>query len=519
MAHSPASNSRPYWSQALRALREARGITQDGWATQLGYGRATVRRWEAGQTVPSADAERAIIQLCREKDLMRRFADGPLAGVDVTPDWIADLIASARLGSDGTARPETLSEQVTPPVHYALSDSITIAYQIFGDGPHNLIVTPGAVSHREVDWEYAGARRFFNNLAAEARVIIFDKRGTGMSDRVEAGTLEQRVDDIRAVMDAENIDQATLLGISEGAPMSVLFAATYPDRIRSLVLYGAFAGNSSDDEPPPPLTPDEEAREIERIQQTWGRPESRFLDIFGPSVASDPAHREWWARYQRMSASPGSVATLNRMNLGIDVRHVLPAIRIPTLVVHRIDDRAVDISNGRFLAEQIPDARMLEIPGEDHIPWMGDIDTVTTAVTDFMTGTSPQVARDTVLASILSIRFAGITASEPSTMIASARRELGRYRGREVRLDGKSLLATFDGPSRAVHCAGAIRDAARTAGYSAAAGIHTGEIEILENDVSGDAVQVCADLADQAHPGEILVTRTVTDLVAGSGLT
>lgn len=506
----------PYWSRALRALREARGITQDGWAAQLGYGRATIRRWEAGATVPSADAEAAIIELCREKDLFRRFSDGPLAEVEVSPEWIAGLLASARLEHRRpTAAPATPSLSGPPPIRYALSGEVSIAYQVFGEGPPDLIVTPGAVSHREIEWEYPGATRFFAVLAEHARVIIFDKRGTGMSDRVETGTLEERVDDIRAVMDAAGVERATLFGISEGGPMSIFFAATYPERTRSLILYGAYAKDSQGPSQQQ-LGSREWDKRIESFRKTWGTPRARFLDIYGPSVADDPRHREWWARYLRMSASPGAVLALNRMNTAIDVNHLLPALRIPVLVLHRSGDRAVDIAEGRYLADQIPGAAFVELPGDDHLPWVGDIDSITSVVADFVKDSPSIVDLDRVLATILAARFAEPHClPDAAARLAAIRHELANYRGREERVDGDTLLATFDGPSRAVRCAFAIRDIVP----GTTVGIHTGEIEMHERDVAGVAIDVCRDIAGLARPGHVLVSRTVTDLVAGSRLT
>jgi len=527
MAHSrrTGSTARPYWSQALRALREARGITQAGWAAQLGYGRATVRRWEAGETVPSADAEAAIVELCRERGLFRRFSDGPLAGVQVNAEWIADLLASARL--DGHERPDDPRQDravTPPPVRYALSGDVAIAYQVFGDGPVDLVVTPGAVSHREVEWEYPGAARFFSRLAEAARVIIFDKRGTGMSDRVAAGTLEERVDDIRAVMDAEGVEQVTLFGISEGGPMSILFAATYPERTRALILYGAFANDRRLDSSQPEPSREELQAQVERYRRDWGTKEFRFLELYGPSIAGDPEQREWWARYLRMSASPGAVVALGRMNAEIDVRHVLPSLHLPVLVLHRTGDLAVDIATGRHLAQLIPGARFIELPGDDHVPWIGDVDSITGVVADFITDIPEAPEVDRVLASILAVRVVdpssyGLLPDKSMALALSLiRRERTRYRGRELAPDGKAILISFDGPTRAVRCAAAILEAVRSSDLDAAFGIHTGEVELQENSTTGSAIDVSIDIAGLADPGEILVSRTVTDLIAGSQL-
>jgi pimeloyl-ACP methyl ester carboxylesterase/class 3 adenylate cyclase/transcriptional regulator with XRE-family HTH domain len=500
----------PYWSQALRALREARGITQDGWAAQLGYGRATVRRWESGETVPSADAEAAIVALCGEKRLFRPFTEGPLSGVDVNPEWIADLLAGARLRTEALpALPRSAALQ-TPPVRYALSGDVAIAYQVFGEGPINLVVTPGAVSHRELDWEHPGSVAFFSHLGSFARVAIYDKRGTGMSDRVATGTLEERMDDIRAVMDSAGMERAALFGISEGGPLSILCAATYPERISSLILYGAY--ERAIRRP----SAAEMRLQLDHLQRVWGTPDPAFLETYAPSVADDPTARAWWARYLRMSASPGAFVALVRMNAGIDVEPVLPTIRVPTLVLHRTRDRVIGIEEGRHLAATIPGARLLELEGDDHIPVHGDIESVTGAVGAFLAGVQPEHVTDRVLATVL---HAEIDDENQLERVRSLiRRELPRWRGNEIASTGRELLATFDGPTRAVRCACAIRDGVRSLGMAPRLGVHTGEVEMRAGRISGTAVHVSVQLASIAAPGEILVSGTVTDLVADGGL-
>ncbi len=372
-------NQPPYWSQALRSLREARGITQEDWAAQLGYGRATIRRWEAGQTVPSAEAEAAIVALCDTLRLHRTFEDGLLAGVTVTSEWIADLLTTARLTTHPASphRPPPDIPTVAPPVFYARNGDASIAYQVIGDGPIDIVVVPGAVSHREIDWEHAGVRGFIHDLARVARVIIFDKRGTGMSDRVSSGTMAERMDDIRAVMAATGSSRAVIVAISEGGPLAILLGATMPKRVSALVLYGTFSRV-------PAPSPDEPLQPFDHLIQSWGTPHSGFLDRFGPSAAGTPSEREWWARLQRMSASPGAVRDLNRMNAGLDVRAELSMIQAPTLVLHRGGDRVVDIAEGRDLAQTIPGAQFVELPGNDHLPFVGDVESITGAIIDFV---------------------------------------------------------------------------------------------------------------------------------------
>lgn len=497
----------PYWSQALRALREARGITQDGWAAQLGFGRATIRRWEAGQTVPSADAETAIISLCTERRLFRMFTDGPLAGISVTPEWIIDLLAAARLNIDAAPphQPGANLEPAAPPVLYALSDDVAIAYQVIGAGPVDIVVTPGAVSHREVDWEHPGVRAFLHELANIARVIVYDKRGTGMSDRVSTGSMEERMDDIRAVMDAAGSAHAVLVGISEGGPLSILFAATWPKRVSALVLYGAY-GRVPAPSPDVPLQP------FEHLQQSWGTPHSGFLDRFGPSAAADPVERDWWARLQRMSASPGAVRDLNRMNATLDVRSVLSAIHVPTLVLHRTGDRVTDIGEGRNLARCIPGAQLVELPGNDHLPWIGNIEDISGAITRFVTHLRETPGANHVLATVLCAAI-----DDEATRVSFREiilRHLMPWRGREISTGDSCVMATFDGPTRAVRCASAIREEAQSRGIEVGMGIHTGEVEVHDGGIVGRTVDVCRTLAELAGAGEVLVSGTVTDLIA-----
>jgi len=500
---------------------------------QLGYGRATVKRWEAGETAPSADAEAALLALCREKSLLRGFTQGPLRGEVVTSSWLSDLLAAARLhGGDG--RPWTPPETATSPptTQYALSGEVAIAYQVFGAGPLDVVVTPGLVSHRELDWEHLGAVRFFERLASFARVIVFDKRGQGMSDRVPTATLEERIDDIRAVMDAAGSRRAALFGRSEGGPMNILFAATYPERTTALVLYGTFGRAQRASDYPFGPEPGPLQAWSDHVRRTWGTVDPSFLQVVGPSDAGDPAQQAWWARYQRISISPGDFIALGRMNATIDVRDVLPAIRVPTLVLHRTGDRAVEVGRGRHLAGSIPGARLVELPGDDHLPWLGDVDGITDAVEEFLTGTSHAPGAnevDTVLTTILCTalvapgKWLTTTGSEPWRRLlwshdALVRRELARYRGREAEMAGGAVLATFDGPARAVRCACAVRDAVRSLGLELRIGVHTGEVELRGDGVAGPAVQLGAALAALAAPGEVLVSGTVTDLVASSGL-
>lgn len=416
---------------------------------------------------------------------------------------------------------------MTPDVRYAKSGDVHVAYQIAGDGPFDLVFVPGFVSHLETNWE-ALAAPFFERLASFCRLILFDKRGTGMSDRVEAmPTLEERMDDVRAVMDAAGSEEAVLFGISEGGPMVLLFAATYPARTRALALYGStprFLRAPDFPWAPPAHTLD---ALIGSLESAWGT--GAGAELFAPSYATDEAFRAGWGRVQRLAASPGAMIRIMEMLKDIDVRHILPAISAPTLIVHRTGDLAIPVKAARYLAEWIPGARFVELPGDDHVPFH-DADQILDVVEEFLTGAPPRPEADRVLATVL---FTDIVASTERLAELGDRRwadllrvhdravraELDRFRGREVKTTGDGFLATFDGPARAIRCACAIREAARRVGVDVRAGLHTGELEVRNGDVGGIAVHIGARVAALAGPGEVLVSRTVTDLVAGSGLT
>jgi class 3 adenylate cyclase len=353
---------------------------------------------------------------------------------------------------------------------------------------------------------------------------MLDKRGTGMSDRVaELPGLDQRIDDLRAVMDAADMDQAALLGISEGGPLTALFAATYPNRCRALVLYGSFARFSS-------WFPTEEALAafFGYADQSWGTGGS--LPHFAPSRANDPAFQRWWGRFERLGASPAAASALMRMNSQIDIAGILPTIRVPTLVIHRTEDVTINVEGGRYLAEHIPGARYIELPGKDHIPFVGDnAMEIADAIEEFLTGSRAPVPVDRVLATVLFTDIVGSTEKAAAlgdrrwrdlldSHHGTIRRNLVRFRGHEVKTTGDGILATFDGPARGVRCACAITDEIRPLGIDVRAGLHTGECEMIGEDVGGIAVHIGARVAALAGAGEVLVSGTVKDLVAGSGL-
>ena len=415
-------------------------------------------------------------------------------------------------------------------IKYAKSGDVHIAYQVVGDGPLDIVFVRGWVSHLEHTWEHPSVASFFNRLTSFSRLILFDKRGTGLSDRVslsELPTLEQRMDDLRAVMDAANSRKAALIGTSEGGPMCALFAATYPERTSALVMYGTYARWIRDPSYPWVPTREEHEKAMEAYEKGWGT--TIGLRVMAPSVAQDESHREHWARYQRLAASPGAAIALYRMNIEIDIRNVLPTIRVPTLVLHRSGDRLINCANGRYVAESVPGSKYVELPGEDHLPWVGDSDAIVDEIEEFLTGVRHAPQSDRVLATALFIdivasteRAAELGDSQWRDLLeryyALVRREVSRFRGKEVDTAGDGYFATFDGPARAVHCACAIRDAVGRLGIEIRAGLHTGECEISGPKVTGIAVHTGARVASKAAAGEVLTSSTVRDLVAGSGL-
>jgi pimeloyl-ACP methyl ester carboxylesterase len=419
---------------------------------------------------------------------------------------------------------------VLPETKYARSGDVHIAYQVMGNGPIDLVVVPGWVTHVEYNWEEPLALRFFERLAAFCRVIPFDKRGTGLSDRVadkDLPTLEQRMDDVRAVMDAVGSERAALFSVSEGGAMCLLFAATYPERTSGLILFGGYARRNWAPDYPWGDTPETNQQVLESINSGWGS--AWGIERRAGSLASDERFRHWYATLYRLGASPGAAMTLYKMNAEIDVRHVLTTIRVPSLILHRAGDRTIQVEHGRFLAAHIPGAKYVELEGIDHIPFVGDADSVIAQIEEFLTGVRPMPEPDRVLSTVLftdivdsTRRISEIGDRRWRELLANhdalIRRELARYRGREVGTAGDSFLATFDGPARAVRCALSAGDAVRQLGMEIRAGLHTGEIELMGESVGGMAVHIGARVAALAGASEVLVSSTVKDLVAGSGL-
>ena len=417
---------------------------------------------------------------------------------------------------------------MTPETRYAKSGEVNIAYQVVGDGPRDLVLVPGYLSNIEVTWEEPSFTRFLTRLASFSRLILFDKRGTGLSDRVnDVPSLEVRMDDVRAVMDAAGSARAALLGYSEGGTMCALFAATYPERTAALITIGSYARRTAAPGYPWGIPAEELHAFIEHIERDWGGPVG--IELRAPSMAQDARFRQWFARLQRMGASPAAAAMLNRMNGEIDVRRVLPAIRVPTLLLHAVGDRTVDVGCSRYMAQHIPGAKLVELPGADHLPYLSDADAILDEIEEFLTGVRAAAEPDRVLATVLFTDI--VDATQKAAHLGDrrwhdlldshnslVRRELARFRGREIDTAGDGFLATFDGPARAVRCARAISDSVAALGIEVRAGLHTGECEIMGDKVGGIAVHIGARVAACAHAGEVLVSSTVKDLVAGSGL-
>jgi pimeloyl-ACP methyl ester carboxylesterase/DNA-binding winged helix-turn-helix (wHTH) protein len=457
--------------------------------------------------------------LAQQVSLVRKT----LAAVDAATEYVETMPRRGyRFAADveNTVAPETAPPLPSiPQTRYARSGDVNIAYQVVGDGPIDLVFVMGWVSHLEMFWAEPSFARFLGRLSGISRLILFDKRGTGLSDRVAVSqlpSLELRMDDVRAVMAAAGSRRAVLMGVSEGGPLTALFAATYPDMVAGIIMIGAYARRLW--APDYPWGPTTEQRDefIGALEREWGGPFG--VEERAPSRSGDPDFRRWWATYLRMGASPGAAAALTRMNAEVDIRHVLPTIGVPTLVIHRRGDRCLRIEEGRLLAEKIPGARMVELPGEDHLPFVGDQESILGAVERFVEEVRDAPRRSTrVLATCLFVRTDGDIASL-AKLNEEAQREVAWFHGRMFGHLADALVATFDGPARAIRCACAIRDAAQRAGVRLAAALHTGECESDGEGVSGTTVEIGALLSEAAAAGDVLVSNTVRDLVAGSGL-
>ena len=419
-----------------------------------------------------------------------------------------------------------------PATRYAKSGDVNIAYQVVGDGPVDLVYVPGFVSNIELMWEDPGFTRFFDRLASFARLVIFDKRGTGLSDAVSLEhlpTLEVRMDDLRAVMDAVGSENAVLFGHSEGGNMCVLFTASYPQRVSGLILTGSYVKRIRSDEYPWAPTWGERQSDIARTIETWGDLGDDDFEVMAPSRAGDPAFRAWVQRYMRLSASPRAAGVLMEMNSKIDVISILPTIQVPTLLLYRKEDRDVLVEEGRYIASRIHGARLVELPGADHLFWAGNSEEMLGEIEEFVTGRRTVAPSDRVLATVLFTDIVGSTSAASSLgdlawrdlldrHNEAVRSELARWQGVEIDATGDGFLARFDGPARAIRCATSISQVVRQLGIEVRCGVHTGELELAGSRVVGLAVHVGARVASLAGPGEVLVSRTVKDLVAGSGI-
>ena len=417
-----------------------------------------------------------------------------------------------------------------PQTRYARSGDVSIAYQVVGSGPLDLVLVHGWVSHIDLQWDEPQLSSFLSRLASFTRLITFDKRGTGLSDRVavnELPTLEQRMDDLRAVMDAAGSERAAFFGVSEGGALCVLFAATHPERVRAVITFGSYAKRVWSPDYPWAPTPEKREAEYAEILATWGT--GTGMDAIYPSMIGNAGFREWIGAYFRSAASPAAAVALLRMNTQADIRSVLPTVRVPALIMNRIEDGDVMVDEARFIASQIPGANLKLFAGADHVPWVGDAEEVLGEIEEFLTGARHASPSDRVLATILSTDIVGSTElvrqlgdrnwrdllDRHQTMV---RRELQHYQGREIDTAGDGFFAAFDGPARGIRCAKAVVDEAATIGIEIRAGLHTGECEVLKGKLTGIAVHTAARVAGEAAAGEVLVSGTVRDLVAGSGI-
>src|SRR5215510_1303821 len=413
-----------------------------------------------------------------------------------------------------------------PRTHYARSGDVHIAYQVVGEGPRDLVFVPGWISNVEMFWEEPVVVRFLERLASFSRLILFDKRGTGLSDRMtDLPSLEVRMDDVRAVMDAVGSAQAAVFGYSEGGQMCALFAASHRDRTSALIMHGSYARMLEAPDYPWGRSPARLEERIEEYLRDWAP--ASDIDRRAPTMAGDARFREWWTRFLRHGASPAAAVALLRMNGHIDIRHVLSWIRVPTLVMHPVGDQTIEVRAGRALADAIPGAKYVELPGQDHLPFGDDADTVLDEIEAFLTGVRRGPEPDRVLATVMftdivdaTKRLADIGDHAWKEVLAQhhfvVRKQLDRYRGREIDTAGDGFLATFDGPARAVRCAQAISDGVKPLGISVRAGVHTGECEIMGEKLGGIAVHIGSRIASLAMAGEVLVSSTVKDLVAGA---
>lgn len=432
--------------------------------------------------------------------------------------------AEGNKGNEDVLSEQHLTTLSQPQTQYASgADGVNIAYQVIGEGALNLVFVMGWVSHLELFWREPSFARFLRRLASFSRLILFDKRGTGLSDPVpisDLPTLEQRMTDVQTVLDAVGVKRAALLGVSDGGPMCALFAATHPERTTALVMFGTYAKRIRSPDYPWAPTEQEFNTFLDEIRNDWGGPVG--LTERAPSVANDPSFRAWWADYLRLGASPGGVLALTQMNAEIDMRNVLPSIRVPTLVLHRTEDACLPAGGGRYIASLIPGAKYVELEGGDHLPFVGDQEAVLFEIEEFLTGARPDQRIDRVLTTVLFVLFDEATSPlSPETkelLRTHLRRDLALHKGQQEEMTEAHWCATFDGPARAIRCALTMVESAARFGLRARAGLHTGECDVIGEHVSGVTVELCQAVASSAAGTEVLVSHAVKDLIAGSGL-
>ncbi|MFL5827950.1 MAG: adenylate/guanylate cyclase domain-containing protein [Thermoleophilaceae bacterium] len=413
-------------------------------------------------------------------------------------------------------------------MRYARNGAVHLAFQSFGEGPRDIVLVPGVISHLEFPWEHAPYRRFMNRLAAFARVTIYDKRGMGLSDPLAvAAGFDQHLDDLAAVIDAAEATQPVLMGWSDGAAVAALFAAHHPGEVESLVLYGAFPKLLESPDYPEGGPRDQFDDIMEAVDKAWGEGVSAAFLAF--EKLDDEEFCRWWGRYERASASPGLVMSALRLDAELDIREVLPAIHVRTLLIHRTEDPVMSVESARFMASRIPDSRLVELSGTLHWPWLGDTDAVIEEIEEFLTGRRQAVEQDRALATVLFTDIVGST--EMAAELGDRRwrglledhevtagRELMAHKGKLVKSTGDGLVATFDRPAAAIYCALSLHDCLSREGMQIRAGLHTGEIELMGQDVGGMAVHIAARVSSLAGAGQTLASRTVKDLVVGSGI-
>ena len=412
--------------------------------------------------------------------------------------------------------------------HYARSGDVHIAYQVVGDGPLDMIYVPPFLTHVEILWEEPSVERFLMRQAEIGRLILFDRRGSGLSDPVTgAPTLEEQTDDVRAVMDAVGSERAALFAQAESTSMAALFAASFPERTSHLILYAPMAKATRSDEIPWAHTPEERAQMVELMAEAWGKGQGDIQ--IAPSLNEHAGFQAWFGKLQRYAASPGAMRSIMDLIAQYDVCHVYPTIRVPTLIIRRQGDELVKREHSLYLADKIPDAKLVELPGDENFIAAGDHDAVLEEIEEFLTGGRRMRVPDRILATVLftdivdsTTRAAELGDRRWRELLGShdsaVRRQLDRFQGREIKQVGDGFLATFDGPARALRCARAIVDSVGQLGIDVRAGLHTGEVEVIGDDVGGLAVHIGARVSASAGPREVLVSSTVKDLVVGSGI-